>query len=225
MIGRRRPQRHRHRRVHRRRPRTRPARRPDDGPRRPRTFDPRRAHVDRAHGAPHRLAARRHRRCRHRRVRARDRADSRTSRSRGCGFHSANRWSRPRPPRVLHRTDTSVVHAFAGGDLVLAITSASHPAPASAAAAPPSATTGSPSSVGQSSATVNGTVNPNGQSTTYYFKYGTTTTYGLQTSPQRRRVWHRHGCRPRGPRRTEPQHHIPLRTRGHKLGRHHQRPR
>lgn len=69
------------------------------------------------------------------------------------------------------------------GLLVLVITSASHPAPASAAAAPPSATTGSPSSVGQSSATVNGTVNPNGQSTTYYFKYGTATTYGLQTTP------------------------------------------
>jgi hypothetical protein len=69
------------------------------------------------------------------------------------------------------------------GLLVLVITSASHPAPASAAAAPPSATTGSPSNVGQSNATVNGTVNPNGQSTTYYFKYGPTTTYGLQTSP------------------------------------------
>jgi hypothetical protein len=69
------------------------------------------------------------------------------------------------------------------GLLVLAITSASRPAPASAAAAPPSATTGSPSNVGQSSATVNGTVNPNGQSTTYYFKYGATTTYGLQTTP------------------------------------------
>jgi hypothetical protein len=69
------------------------------------------------------------------------------------------------------------------GLLVLVITSASHPAPASAAAAPPSATTGSPSNVGQSNATVNGTVNPNGQSTTYYFKYGPTTTYGLQTTP------------------------------------------
>ena len=69
------------------------------------------------------------------------------------------------------------------GLLVLAISSASRPAPASAAAAPPSATTGSPSGVGESSATVNGTVNPNGQSTTYFFKYGTTTSYGLQTSP------------------------------------------
>jgi hypothetical protein len=70
-----------------------------------------------------------------------------------------------------------------GGLLVLAITSASHPAPASAAAAPPSVTTGSPSGVGQSSATVNGTVNPNGESTSYYFKYGTTNNYGLQTTP------------------------------------------
>jgi hypothetical protein len=69
------------------------------------------------------------------------------------------------------------------GLLVLAVTSASHPAPASAAAAPPSATTGSASNVGESSATVNGTVNPNGQSTTYFFKYGTTNTYGLQTTP------------------------------------------
>ena len=69
------------------------------------------------------------------------------------------------------------------GLLALAITSASSPAPASAAASPPSATSGSPSNVGESSATVNGTVNPNGQSTTYYFRYGTTTSYGLQTTP------------------------------------------
>lgn len=69
------------------------------------------------------------------------------------------------------------------GLLALAITSASSPAPASAAASPPSATSGPPSSVGESSATVNGTVNPNGQSTTYYFRYGTTTSYGLQTTP------------------------------------------
>jgi len=69
------------------------------------------------------------------------------------------------------------------GLVALAITSASRPAPASAAPSPPSATTGSPSSVGQSSATVNGTVNPNGQSTKYYFRYGTSTAYGLQTTP------------------------------------------
>jgi hypothetical protein len=67
--------------------------------------------------------------------------------------------------------------------LVLAISSSGHPAPASAAAAPPSVTTGTPSNVSQSNATVNGTVNPNGESTSYYFRYGTTTAYGTQTTP------------------------------------------
>ena len=45
----------------------------------------------------------------------------------------------------------------------------------------PTVTTGSASSVTASSATLNGTVNPNGTSTTYYFQYGTTTSYGLTT--------------------------------------------
>jgi hypothetical protein len=77
----------------------------------------------------------------------------------------------------------AAVVLLACGLLALAITSASHPARASAAAAPPAVTTGSTSEIGQSSATVNGTVNPNGQSTTYYFRYGTSSSYGLQTSP------------------------------------------
>ena len=77
----------------------------------------------------------------------------------------------------------AAVVLLACGLLALAITSASHPAPASAAAAPPTATTGSASSISDTSATVSGTVNPNGQSTTYYFKYGTTTSYGTQTTP------------------------------------------
>lgn len=38
-------------------------------------------------------------------------------------------------------------------------------------------------SVARYTATLVGTVNPNSQSTTYYFQYGTTTTYGLQTAP------------------------------------------
>jgi phosphodiesterase/alkaline phosphatase D-like protein len=42
----------------------------------------------------------------------------------------------------------------------------------------PTVVTGSPSGIGQSTATVNGTVNPNGQSTTYHFEYGTTMSYG-----------------------------------------------
>ena len=48
---------------------------------------------------------------------------------------------------------------------------------------PPAVTTGNVSQVTRSSATLNGTVNPEGQATTYYFRYGTTTAYGTQTSP------------------------------------------
>lgn len=48
--------------------------------------------------------------------------------------------------------------------------------------APPTTTTGSATSLAANSATLNGTVNPNGGSTTYYFQYGTTTSYGSMTS-------------------------------------------
>ena len=48
----------------------------------------------------------------------------------------------------------------------------------------PSVSTGGASSITQSGATVSGTVNPNGQSTTYSFQYGTTTSYGSATSSQ-----------------------------------------
>ncbi|MGD8774061.1 MAG: hypothetical protein PVF44_02005 [Syntrophobacterales bacterium] len=47
---------------------------------------------------------------------------------------------------------------------------------------PPTVSTGSASSVGSSSATLNGTVKPNGSSTSYYFEYGTTASYGSVTS-------------------------------------------
>jgi len=47
---------------------------------------------------------------------------------------------------------------------------------------PPKVSTGSATSVTSTSATLNGTVNPNGASTTYYFQYGTTTSYGSNTS-------------------------------------------
>ncbi len=46
----------------------------------------------------------------------------------------------------------------------------------------PSAATGSASSVTSTSATLNGTVNPNGRSTTWYFEYGTSTSYGTKTA-------------------------------------------
>jgi Tfp pilus assembly protein PilV len=45
----------------------------------------------------------------------------------------------------------------------------------------PTATTGSASSVTYSSATLNGTVNPNGLPTTYVFNYGTSASYGFTT--------------------------------------------
>lgn len=54
--------------------------------------------------------------------------------------------------------------------------------PASAQAAlPPAVTTGPAESVSFSSATITGTINPRGSDTTYYFQYGPTKAYGLQT--------------------------------------------
>ncbi len=49
---------------------------------------------------------------------------------------------------------------------------------------PPSAITGSSTSVTVSSATLNGTVDPNGRATTWYFQYGTGTGYGSRTPAQ-----------------------------------------
>jgi hypothetical protein len=51
----------------------------------------------------------------------------------------------------------------------------------SVAAARPTATTGGVSSVGQQTATVHGTVDPNGGATTYWFEYGTTRIYQART--------------------------------------------
>ena len=46
---------------------------------------------------------------------------------------------------------------------------------------PPVATTGSASSVTATSATLNATVDPNGRDTTYYFEYGSSSSYGTKT--------------------------------------------
>ncbi|MDQ6750050.1 MAG: N-acetylmuramoyl-L-alanine amidase [Actinomycetota bacterium] len=48
---------------------------------------------------------------------------------------------------------------------------------------PPTVVTGSATAITTSSATLAGTVNPNGQATSYHFDYGTTATYGRQTPP------------------------------------------
>src|SRR2546427_10802314 len=52
---------------------------------------------------------------------------------------------------------------------------------AATAASAPTAITGPVSAVGSTSASVTGTVNPNGQATSWYFEYGTTTGYGSKT--------------------------------------------
>jgi hypothetical protein len=57
-------------------------------------------------------------------------------------------------------------------------------APATAIAAAPTATTGAASNLGQTTATVAGTVDPGGMATTYHVEYGTSTSYGLQTAEQ-----------------------------------------
>jgi hypothetical protein len=44
--------------------------------------------------------------------------------------------------------------------------------------------TGTPTAVTGTSATLTGTVDPNGHSSNWYFEYGTTTGYGVKTSPQ-----------------------------------------
>ena len=65
---------------------------------------------------------------------------------------------------------------------VLAVAQGSLAVPQALAAAAPTATTGTAQQVQFASATVTGTVNPNGSATTYYFEYGPTAAYGMQTS-------------------------------------------
>jgi hypothetical protein len=57
-------------------------------------------------------------------------------------------------------------------------TTGTPPAPST----PPTAGTGGASHIGGTSATLAGTVNPSGQTTTYYFEYGTTGNYGVETT-------------------------------------------
>jgi hypothetical protein len=47
---------------------------------------------------------------------------------------------------------------------------------------PPGVTTGPASQVGRNTSTLTGVINPNGQSTTWFFQWGTTTSYGNNTS-------------------------------------------
>jgi Ca2+-binding RTX toxin-like protein len=47
---------------------------------------------------------------------------------------------------------------------------------------PPTVTTGSPSGIATTSATIGGSVNPNSRETTWFFEYGLTTGYGMRTN-------------------------------------------
>jgi hypothetical protein len=66
--------------------------------------------------------------------------------------------------------------------LVCAATCLGAAAPSVLAASEPVASTGNAAAITPSSATLNGTVNPEGQSTSYHFEYGTTTSYGGETA-------------------------------------------
>ena len=79
--------------------------------------------------------------------------------------------------------------------------------------------------IGESTATLSGTVNPNGQSTSYYFEYGTSTTYGTPDEPGQRGVGNDARRRPPGDLRAQPEHHLSLPAGGHEFGRHQQRRR
>jgi hypothetical protein len=63
--------------------------------------------------------------------------------------------------------------------LVMAVLSESQ----ALATAAPAAATGPAQQVQFASATVSGTVNPSGAATSYFFEYGSTSAYGMQTSP------------------------------------------
>ncbi len=74
---------------------------------------------------------------------------------------------------------------IAGGDLRITIlTSHASSWNFGYAAVPPDASTGAATGVTTTGATLNGTANPHGLATTYYFEYGTTTNYGSSTASQ-----------------------------------------
>ena len=61
--------------------------------------------------------------------------------------------------------------------------------------AAPVAVTGSATSITVTSATLNGTVDPNSRATSWYFEYGTSTSYGTKTAAEERRRGYEHGER------------------------------
>ena len=68
--------------------------------------------------------------------------------------------------------------------LTLAVVALVLALPAAVATASPGATTRAATNVTATTATLNGTVDPNKQDTTYHFEYGKTTAYGTSTPAQ-----------------------------------------
>ncbi len=68
--------------------------------------------------------------------------------------------------------------------LALAITIFAFSAQSALAASAPTVSTSPATSVTSNSATLNGSINPNGSSTNWYFEYGSTTSYGSKTAVQ-----------------------------------------
>jgi hypothetical protein len=68
------------------------------------------------------------------------------------------------------------------GALIALVAAAAAPTATAAAAQKPGATTGAASNIAPQTAALNGSVNPRGQATTYFFKYGPTRQYGAQTA-------------------------------------------
>ena len=84
---------------------------------------------------------------------------------------------------VTSRTKGGRIRRFLGiGVVAAAAVLGSAVAGGASTAAVPSALTGPVTSVGPTTATATGTVNPNGQATTWYVEYGTSTSYGTKTA-------------------------------------------
>lgn len=95
-------------------------------------------------------------------------------------------WTRDGAP-IAGATSNTIV-ASSPGDYACQVIAHNHAGAATQSSAAhavigaPTATTGVASNRTYTSATLNGTVNPNGSATTYFFQYGTSTAYGKQTS-------------------------------------------
>jgi hypothetical protein len=81
---------------------------------------------------------------------------------------------------VTTRAKGGSIHRFLG--IAVLVSTVALTFAGAASAATPSAITGPVTSVGPTTATATGTVNPNGQATTWYVEYGTSTSYGSKTA-------------------------------------------